>query len=944
MKRLVNIFFLLVCFFSTHFSQNLNAQSLNAGDLMCVGFNADGQDNVALVNFEPIPANTTIYLRDAEWTGTAFNSGEGALQWNTGAQVIPVGSIILLDSLVSASRKANFGTITTTTITGNFDLSGTNDGLYIYLGTDVNTPTKFLTLFANGTIAGVDPAATLSGTGLTEGSTAVAIATATAMGPDIAAYKGVRTGLSKVGFLSALNVVDNWDIQDATGDQSLDGTTPDVPFSTTIFVLGTTVPTPEIAFDLRTVSVSETTTTVSVAVSIKNPNGQASTVDVELNPNGNASATADFTFAKQTLTFTGDTSAANRTKTATLTITNDAENEADEYIVLDLKTATNATIGTNNQIVVFVNDDERKAPTKTNELSLKLISSYLNGTTATGNSAEIVAYDKNSKRLFIANSIGRKLDIVDFSTPSVPKPIRSIGMASRGGINSVAIQNGVIALALEGLDPQANGKVLFVDTAGVITDSVEVGAMPDMIGISPDGKLVVTANEGEPNGAYTTDPEGSVSIIDISAGVRGIMQSKVTTIDFKTLNPLKTILKSAGIRLFGRFKGSNDSTTVAQDLEPEYVTFSTDSKTAYVTMQENNAVMVVDLVGKKIQTVGTTPLIIPLGSKDHSLPTNGLDASDQGTAINLTNWKVKGLYMPDGITTYRVNNQDYLITANEGDARDYTGLAEETSLAAVRLDPTKFPDSTLLRGNNQLGRLNITAQTADTDGDGDVDELQTFGSRSFTIWNASTGALVWDSGDWLERITRDSSNFNASNGAAATRKARSRSKGPEPESVVTATIGSRVFAFVALERIGGVIVFNVTNPAAPTFVTFENNRPENRGAEGIIYLDTLNSPNGKRLVLLANETSNTVSTYEITPNFSTPTSELATREEFALYPNPTVDAIFLSRAMSGSVINLSGQSVLTFKNETELNVSSLQTGVYFIQSQGFVAKKFVVKR
>jgi Calx-beta domain len=629
---------------------------------------------------------------------------------------------------------------------------------------------------------------------------------------------------------------------------------------------------PEINFETPSVSVAENGS-AAVRVTLRNPNGTPTTVSVRVaTVKSTATATADFAFQNQTITFTGDTAAAARTIAVTFTPTNDNLIEADEYLVLELVSPTNATIGTVNRNILFIQDDDAKAPVATNELKIKQLASYSNGLVAS-NTAEIVAYEAVSKRLFIANTIGDKIDIVDFTNPSVPRAIRSIAIK---GVNSVAAKNGfVVACAEDTVAITNQGRVVFMDSTGFIFNELKVGVLPDMVAISPDGKWIMTADEAQPNDAYTVDPEGSVHLIDISAGVFYTTQADVTRIGFGVLNARKAELQAAGIRIFGKMKDSTTTVTVAQDLEPEYIAFTPDSRRAMVTLQENNAVIIIDVLNKKLENLSGLPAIVPLGYKNHTLAGNGLDASDQGTAVNLTNWNVRGMYMPDAIASYQTGGQTYYVTANEGDARAYAGLNEESSLAAVRLDPTKFPDSTVLRSNLALGRMVITNASGDTDGDGDMDEIHVFGGRSFSILN-EVGQIVWDSGDWLERLTKDSTYFNASNGTGITKKARSRAKGPEPEGVTVATLGGRQYAFIALERTGGLMAFNVTNPTNPQFVSYINNRKgattDDRGSEGIIFIPSAQSPNGKNLVLLANETSSTISIFEIDAS-ATPTKE-----------------------------------------------------------------------
>lgn len=937
MKKNYTILFLTFSLF--FFTKTSQAQTTQTGDLAVVGFCADSTDFLAMVALATIPANSTFYLRDDEWNGTAFNTGEGTLSWNIGTNAIAVGTIIRFNALaVDTLRNVSVGTITRTG-TGTFDLSGSNDALYCYQGSDQNTPSHFICAIINGVNFA---AATASvGTGLTEGGgTAVTLGTTALPTPDMGAYKGTRTGLTKDAFLAAIGNLTNWDIEDGSGNQSANGITPDLPFSNTSFTLGNTAATPDIKFEAKVLSQSEATTTFGVAVNIVNPNGQPSTVRVVLSPRSQATNSQDLTFvADTTLTFSGDTTTAARRIVLNIPITNDNAREQDEYFILTLRNATNANITADSMFIGFIQDNDQPNITPTNELRLNQIASYSNGISS-ANSAEIVAYEKNSKRLFLANSVAGKIDIVDFRTPSVPTAIRSI---EAKGINSIAIQNGVIVAALEDtLNKTAAGRVIFLDTAGTILKTLTVGALPDMVAISPDNKYVLTANEGEPNNTYTEDPEGSVSIIDIQGGVANLTQNNVRTVSFATLNPQKAALKAAGVRIFGRFGNANDSSSVAQDLEPEYITFSDNSKYAYVSLQENNAIAAIDVLYGTLVNYGQNG-VLPLGLKDHNIIGNGIDASDKGSLTAISNWKVKGMYMPDAIAQYSVGGQSYIVTANEGDAREYSALTEEARVSALRLDPTQFPDSTALKQEFMLGRLTVSKMTGDTDGDGDFDELHVLGGRSFSIWNATTGALVWDSGEQFERITRDSAYFNASNSSTITRRDRSDNKGPEPEGVAIATLGGKKFAFIALERTGGVMVYNVTNPTAPNLVTYTNNRND-RGPEGIIVIPSAESPNGRNLLLLACEISSTVAVYDIDAT-TLPTTEIVEKQTFSVYPNPSVgNEIFFSRALSGRLVSLTGQTVSIFKNQNTLNVSDLANGVYFIIGDGFVTQKIVIQK
>jgi hypothetical protein len=231
------------------------------------------------------------------------------------------------------------------------------------------------------------------------------------------------------------------------------------------------------------------------------------------------------------------------------------------------------------------------------------------------------------------------------------------------------------------------------------------------------------------------------------------------------------------------------------------------------------------------------------------------------------------MYQPDAIAAFESNRETFLITANEGDAREYAGFAEEVRVSSLNLDATAFPVSSFLKNNANLGRLNVTRATGDSDGDGDFDALYAFGARSFSIWTAS-GEQIYDSGDELEQITARvyPSFFNASN-SNNTRDDRSDNKGPEPEGVAVGEIGGRNYAFIGLERIGGVMVYDVTNPFLPRFVQYVNNRnfsaPTNTaaagdlGPEGVLFIPANESPNGGPLLVVANEVSGTTTVYEI---------------------------------------------------------------------------------
>lgn len=488
--------------------------------------------------------------------------------------------------------------------------------------------------------------------------------------------------------------------------------------------------------------------------------------------------------------------------------------------------------------------------------------------------AEITAFDAASKRLFVVNGAAGTVDVLDLSDPKAPRRVGTISVSAFGAaVNSVAVHQGLVALAVESAPKTAPGTVAFYSATDLaLLSRVTVGAQPDMLAFTPDGRFLLTANEGEPN-SYglpdSVDPEGSVSVITVNGG----RTPTLATADFRAFNTRAGELRAAGVRLYG------PNASVAQDLEPEYIAFSASGSTAYVTLQENNAVAVVDVATARVTDIK------PLGWKDHAQAGMGLDPSDEDGGSNtnsgtplarIVQAPVRGLYLPDAIASYSVDGKLYLVTANEGDARaDWPGFNEETRVrahCAAGLDPAVFgAEAANLLFDSNLGRLRITATPnggdAGKNAAGQCTALYSFGARSFSIWDAATMARVADSGDEIERLTLALPNaaFNASHDNN-TLDSRSASKGPEPEGVVVARFGSKHFAFVGLERVGGVMAYDVTAPSRPRFVDYLNPREGvagDRGPEGLLFIPAEQSPNGKPLLVIGHEVSGTTTILQI---------------------------------------------------------------------------------
>ncbi|MBO7914477.1 choice-of-anchor I family protein [Vibrio sp. G41H] len=464
--------------------------------------------------------------------------------------------------------------------------------------------------------------------------------------------------------------------------------------------------------------------------------------------------------------------------------------------------------------------------------------------------AEIVSYDSCTDKLYVVNAQAQKVDVLSMNSASEPTSSGSIDLQSAaaasgvdiGAANSVSTHQGLVAVAIENADKQQNGIIALYrsDTLELIT-TYTAGALPDMVSFSKDGRYIASANEGEPNADYSIDPEGSVTLVDLSSGP---LQATVTQIDFKAFNQGQP----RHAELADKVRLSAPNATVAQDLEPEYLTFADNGK-LYVALQENNALAAIDVASAQVDA------ILGLGGKPWD--NAKLDASNKDKNIgNLQSYAMlEGLYMPDSITSYSVDGNTYIVTANEGDGReygikttqemcdekgfewdgdDYKGTENYTTekdfciayvdeVRGKKLDvDANHPLAGALKDNKQLARLKVIKPRGTLAAD---QKVQAFGSRSFSIWDES-GELVFDSGDDFARIVleQDPANFNSTNDNNQSGDDRSDDKGVEPEAIEVAEINGKHYAFVGLERQGGIMVYDVTQPKSASFISYLNNR------------------------------------------------------------------------------------------------------------------------
>ncbi|TKD72375.1 choice-of-anchor I family protein [Pseudalkalibacillus hwajinpoensis] len=518
------------------------------------------------------------------------------------------------------------------------------------------------------------------------------------------------------------------------------------------------------------------------------------------------------------------------------------------------------------------------------ELAISLVGRYKSGAALDEGGAEIVDYDKKHQRAFVVNGANQSLDILDLSSSTGNNEIPlykkvflkdiDLGSFVPGDLTSVAVHptSEYVAVAIPAEEKSDKGMVALFQANGDFIKAYEVGSLPDMVTFSPNGKQLVVANEGEPKDDYSVDPEGSVSIIDVS---NGPLNANVNTVGFSSLDE-KMI--DEDVRVF------SPDATPAQDFEPEYIQVTPDNQRAYISLQENNAIAELDLETQTFTSVNS------LGFKDHSIVGNGLDASNKSDEVDIKQMPVLGMYQPDGIVLYSVEGKNYIITPNEGDSRDYTGYSEETRVAdleadtghAIQLDADHYEGFTQekldkmvkdgLWNEEQLGRLKVTTANGLNE-HGEFEALYSYGGRSFSVYETENFEQLYDSGDEFEQITTQAlpKNFNSSNDDNAF-KDRSDDKGPEPETAEVGEINGKLYAFIGLERQGGIMVYDIDNPEEPQFVTYFTSRDfssedgsvkGDSAPEGLKFVAADDSATGKAMLLAAHEVSGTVAAYEV---------------------------------------------------------------------------------
>ena len=524
-------------------------------------------------------------------------------------------------------------------------------------------------------------------------------------------------------------------------------------------------------------------------------------------------------------------------------------------------------------------------PALANEATFKVteISSITSGDGEGG--TEISTFHAGSKRIFTTNGVKNAVDIVDISDVANPKKVGSVALSPYGNdVTSVAAGRDVVVAVVHvaekfsatGAPTSFNGKIVVFDTNGKVLSSPDIlGVLPDSVSFAPDGTTALVAIEGQPVCAkddaataakedtdYTkaSDPVGGVSVVDLS-------------------NPSAPVVRFAGFDQFSvaamKAKGiavSSLINNVSKDFEPEYVS-AVDNNYAYVTIQEANAIGRLNIKSATFESITRA-----FESRTEFVPR---DTSDRDSGAGPRTYKnVVGASQPDAITAFKVGLGEYFLTANEGDAREYSCINDDVRAASLKVDARRFPDWKSLSGNAALGRAKVNPTIGDKDGDGDIDTIHLRGSNSMTMYR--NGIVIWDSGDLLDRIQTQAfgvANINGAHSLSSDKSTmnfvgqdRSDDKGAEPEGVTTGMVGDRRIAVLVLERMSALVIFDITQPRTPVFQEWIQMLPAKAtpakdvkywSPEGVIFVPAEKSPSGKALIITSYELSGSISIHQI---------------------------------------------------------------------------------
>ena len=525
-------------------------------------------------------------------------------------------------------------------------------------------------------------------------------------------------------------------------------------------------------------------------------------------------------------------------------------------------------------------------PVRANEATVKITEISAISLDGEG-SGEIATFHPGSKRIFATNGVKNAIDIFDISNVAAPKKVGSLSLSPYGNdVTSVAAGRDVVVAAVlvtetfsaTGAPSTPNGKLVVFDTNGKVLSSPDIlGVLPDSVTFAPNGTTALVAIEGQPvcakddpattakedtDYSKASDPEGGVSIVDLT-------------------NPAAPVVKFAGFKQFNvaqmKAKGiavSSVVNNVAKDFEPEFIT-AVDNKYAYVTIQEANAIGKLDIEAASFESVTR--------AFESKLSVIARDTSDRDSGAGLRNYaNVVGASQPDAIASFKVGSGHYFVTANEGDAREYTCLNDDQRGSSLKVDSRRFPNWSTLSASAALGRAKVNPTIGDRDGDGDIDTIHLRGSNSMTMYR--NGIALWDSGELLDQIQIKAfgvANINGSHSLSSDKSTmnyvgqdRSDDKGSEPEGVAVGMVGNTRVAILGLERMTALAVFDITQPRSPVFQEWLQMLPakatpakdvKHWSPEGIVFVSADKSPSGKALIITSYELSGSISIHQIEP-------------------------------------------------------------------------------
>ncbi|MFZ9205343.1 MAG: choice-of-anchor I family protein [Candidatus Nanopelagicaceae bacterium] len=525
-------------------------------------------------------------------------------------------------------------------------------------------------------------------------------------------------------------------------------------------------------------------------------------------------------------------------------------------------------------------------PVRANEATVKITEISAISLDGEG-SGEIATFHPGSKRIFATNGVKNAIDIFDISNVAAPKKVGSLSLSPYGNdVTSVAAGRDVVVAAVlvtetfsaTGAPSTPNGKLVVFDTNGKVLSSPDIlGVLPDSVTFAPNGTTALVAIEGQPvcakddpattakedtDYSKASDPEGGVSIVDLT-------------------NPAAPVVKFAGFKQFNvaqmKAKGiavSSVVNNVAKDFEPEFIT-AVDNKYAYVTIQEANAIGKLDIEAASFESVTR--------AFESKLSVTARDTSDRDSGAGPRNYaNVVGASQPDAIASFKVGSGHYFVTANEGDAREYTCLNDDQRGSSLKVDSRRFPNWSTLSASAALGRAKVNPTIGDRDGDGDIDTIHLRGSNSMTMYR--NGIALWDSGELLDQIQIKAfgvANINGSHSLSSDKSTmnyvgqdRSDDKGSEPEGVAVGMVGNTRVAILGLERMTALAVFDITQPRSPVFQEWLQMLPakatpakdvKHWSPEGIVFVSADKSPSGKALIITSYELSGSISIHQIEP-------------------------------------------------------------------------------